>query len=73
MLRSLLTRAALVGFLAALPGCRGVDFTERRDLDDPVMRLDDDPTEARFREKATATREAAPGAEGGAAGGCGCY
>jgi len=54
-------RAACAGALLlalALAGCRGPDFTERRHLGDPAMRLAPDPTEAHFHEKATAAREA---------------
>lgn len=58
---------------AALAGCRAVDFTQQRDLADPVMTLEGDPLEERFRTKATASREGAVTVGGRGAGGCGCY
>lgn len=59
----------------ALPllGCEAVDFTRRRDLVDPVMALEEDPLEARFRSKASAAREGGIGVGTLGAGGCGCY
>ena len=67
------TASAVALVCLALGGCKAVDFTERRDLADPVMRLDDDPLEQRFRGKATASREGAMAVGGRGAGGCGCY
>lgn len=62
--------AALVGLAA---GCQAVDFTQRRHLVDPVMSLEEDPAEARFRGKAMASREGGMAVGGRGAGGCGCY
>lgn len=56
-----------------LLGCEAVDFTQRRDLVDPVMSLQEDPLEARFRSKAAAAREGGIGVGTLGAGGCGCY
>lgn len=50
-----------------------MDFTQRRDLVDPVMSLQEDPLEARFRSKAAAAREGGIGVGTLGAGGCGCY
>jgi hypothetical protein len=71
------TRAAWT-IVLALPllgcaGCEAVDFTQRRDLADPVMSLQEDPLEARFRSKAAAAREGGIGVGTLGAGGCGCY
>lgn len=55
-------------------GCAAPDFTERRALADPAMRLEPEPTEGHFRRKATDAREAGAGGGGATAGGgCGCY
>src|SRR5688572_22099532 len=42
----------------ACTGCAAPDFTERRALADPAMRLEAEPTEGHFRRKATDAREA---------------
>ncbi|MGE0711515.1 MAG: DUF4266 domain-containing protein [Planctomycetota bacterium] len=68
--------ALLAGVTLLGAGCRQVDYTEKRELSSPLMQLDDDPTEAHFRRKATDSREASAGARdggGSAGGGCGCY
>ena len=64
---------ALALVCLALGGCKAVDFTQQRDLADPVMTLEEDALEKRFRGKATASREGAMTISGRGAGGCGCY
>lgn len=61
--------------LAALAGgCQNVAFYERRQLVDPVMAFDDDPTEMHFYQKCLYSREGSAGGIGtSAGGGCGCY
>ena len=60
--------------LLGLCGCPSVDFTERRRLADPIMRLDEGPAEAHFYQKTYYSREASVGGFGSSAGGgCGCY
>ncbi len=68
-------RTAWLTVVLALPllGCGAVDFTQQRDLVDPVMSLEPDPLEARFRDKAIAAREGGMGVGARGAGGCGCY
>ncbi len=66
-------RAAAAALLLLLGGCQTVDFTQRRQLVDPVMDLQEDPAEARFRSKARASREGGMAVGGRGAGGCGCY
>jgi hypothetical protein len=67
-------RACAVALLClGLAGCKAVDFTQQRDLADPVMTLEKDPLEERFRTKATASREGAMAVGGRGSGGCGCY
>ncbi len=74
-----LTRASgslATSLLAAtlLSGCQAVDFTERRRLADPIMQLDDGPTQTHLDQKVYYSREGSAGGIGASAGGgCGCY
>lgn len=70
-----LTRLALAAaILAGAAGCQNVDFTQRRHLADPLMDLDDGPTETHFAQKTFYSREGSVGGIGAAAGGgCGCF
>ncbi|MGE3163866.1 MAG: DUF4266 domain-containing protein [Planctomycetota bacterium] len=55
-------------------GCRNVEFYERELLVDPILALDDDPTEIHFLQKCLYSREGSAGGIGSSAGGgCGCY
>jgi hypothetical protein len=64
----------LVLLLAALSaGCAVVPQNRRGRLADPLMRFDEDPTEAHRRAKFYSTRTGAAGGDGtSAGGGCGC-
>lgn len=67
-------RAALVLLALATSACNTVPFYEKAAFSDPVMPLEDDPTETHFRQKVYYSREGATGGIGsGAGGGCGCY
>lgn len=64
----------VLGLTAALSGCSPVHFTEKRDLSDPVMSLEEDPTEVHLHQKFHYSREGSVGGIGeGGGGGCGCF
>lgn len=73
-----LARALALGLLGTgllgLTSCQTVDFTEKRNLSDPVMQLDDGAGETHFYQKTYYSREGSAGGIGSSAGGgCGCY
>lgn len=60
--------------LATSLGCQNVDFTQRRHLGDPVLRLTQPKSEVLFHQKVFYSREGSAGGIGsGGGGGCGCY
>ncbi len=75
--RSHLLRSPLLLVGLALPllaGCASVPFYEKGQLQDPIMVLAPDVTEAHAYQKIYYSREGSVGGIGqGAGGGCGCY
>lgn len=60
--------------LVLLTGCASVPFYEKGRLQDPIMALAPDGTEAHAYQKIYYSREGSVGGIGqGAGGGCGCY
>lgn len=55
-----------------LPGCATVKPWEKESLSDPIMMMDQDPTEAGIKEHHIDYREGTKGATGAQSGGCGC-
>lgn len=60
--------------LGSTSGCRSVAFYEKRAFSNPLMDLDEGPTEAHWYQKVYYSDEGAAGGFGtSAGGGCGCY
>lgn len=74
LLRELFAGLLLGLALAILSGCASVPFYEKGQLQDPIMVLAPDATEAHAFQKIYYSREGSVGGIGqGAGGGCGCY
>lgn len=70
----LLSLVVLGALIAPLTACQAVDFTEKRNLSDPIMEFGDGATETHFQQKTFYSREGSVGGIGASAGGgCGCY
>lgn len=71
-----IVRAIILGTLAGLAGCSGVEPWvkpyERQNFADPIMAADRNPVSTAYIDHVYEAREGARGALGGHGGGCGC-